>query len=116
MQVSWSPIARWIRAAATEESTPPVFIFDCGIGRVLGSADGTKSGRKGSHLVSMTVPDLKFRRQALEEIRLADDLNAPSAIFAAIGKFNRATKMKGHELNAIADAKNRNPKRKNRRV
>jgi hypothetical protein len=78
------------------------------------SAYSRKSDRESS-------PTLPFRvgcgrPQGETVIQKAGGLDVPGAIFAAIGKFNRATKMKGHELNAVADAKNGNPKRKNRRI
>jgi hypothetical protein len=66
----------------------PAGILHGGIRRVFSGAHGAESRRKRSYLISMTVPNLKFRRQTLEEIRLTDDLNAASSIFAAIGKFD----------------------------
>src|SRR5215510_2615796 len=80
--------------------------------RVIGFGRHPKPGRGDSHLISVAHPDGKVLRDIDHQPRVlaaADQPDPRRAVFAAIRRLDLSAQEVAYKLQAITDAKNRNP-------
>ena len=91
----------------------PLRIFYRRERRAVGSRSDTKSVRQRCYFVTMAIPDIDLRSQAVKKLRPVSYIQYPGAVLATSGIAHLTTKMMRHLHQAITNSQDRNSQGKN---
>src|SRR5207302_282215 len=81
--------------------------------RAGGARSDTKSTRQRCYFVTMAIPDIYLRSQAVKKLRPVSYIQYPGAVLAASGIAHLTTEVMRHLHQAITNSQDRDPECKN---
>src|SRR5207248_3846933 len=91
----------------------PLRIFYRRERRAVGPRSDTKPTRQRCYFVTMAIPDIHLRSQAVKKLRPVSYIQYPGAVLAASGIAHLTTEMMRHLHQAITNSQDRDPEGKN---